>query len=73
MHLPQRRQCACAITAGMESVKMQFCGQTVPHFPQPVQSPDMTYPSGFAALPPKANETRSIGFFERSNHSPVPS
>ena len=40
---------------------------------QPIQASVMKYPSGSFVAPPKVKDARSIGFFERSNHSPVPS
>lgn len=58
---------------GTLSEEMQFWGQLPRHSPQPSHLPVMKYPSTASSAPPKENEALSTGFFDRSNHSPLPS
>ena len=73
MQFPQCRQFSCLIDAFCPFNTIQLCGHTERHFPKPMQSSVIKYPSISVRPPPNENEKRSIGFFERSNHSPCPS
>jgi len=73
MQFPQCRQCSCSIRNGILSCLMQPCGHTATQLPHPIQLSVMKYPSVFFSTPPNVKEALSIGFLERSNHSPLPS
>ena len=72
MQFPQRRQCSCRMAGGTEVKSIQPCGQTASHARQTAQASVIKYPSDSACASPKEKENRSIGFWERSNQSPLP-
>lgn len=72
MQFPHLRQLARTMRNGTADESMHDWGQASRHAPQPSQEAVISYPASSPSIPPKENSARSIGLFERSNHSPLP-